>query len=264
MRVDKCCPPVHATFSILSQHNKSIMYFTLNWKHSSIFFSIEMFKISPVTIRDLINSHSRQLTHSLTQSLHSRDLCMVCNTMHVLAGSARSMSRCSQLHFYYHLFGVTINGLMGASQIKIWYTLNVALKAVKYEQTKPEKAKNIFEQTYIVNNCTVVITIKPSRNMTSTAYTMVKQINYGTYLVSTQECKTYTNTRNSGKSANLQNNVVISWYTFSILELEALEACYWLRATGFPQYAQMYEGNCEHSVSLCVNMRCEVVCLYDI
>lgn len=25
-------------------------------------------------------------------------------------------------------------------------------------------------------------------------------------------------------------------------ELEANEACRWLRATGFPQYAQMYEG----------------------
>lgn len=26
------------------------------------------------------------------------------------------------------------------------------------------------------------------------------------------------------------------------LEIEAAEACKWLRATGFPQYAQMYEG----------------------
>lgn len=26
------------------------------------------------------------------------------------------------------------------------------------------------------------------------------------------------------------------------LEIEATEACKWLRATGFPQYAQMYEG----------------------
>ena len=25
-------------------------------------------------------------------------------------------------------------------------------------------------------------------------------------------------------------------------ELEALEACYWLKAAGFPQYAQAYEG----------------------
>ncbi|XP_028401518.1 rho GTPase-activating protein 7-like isoform X5 [Dendronephthya gigantea] len=29
----------------------------------------------------------------------------------------------------------------------------------------------------------------------------------------------------------------------SLSELEALEACYWLRATGFPQYAQMYEDS---------------------
>mgnify|MGYP001550849564 CR=1 FL=1 len=26
-------------------------------------------------------------------------------------------------------------------------------------------------------------------------------------------------------------------------EIEAVEACRWLRAAGFPQYAQMYEGN---------------------
>ncbi len=30
--------------------------------------------------------------------------------------------------------------------------------------------------------------------------------------------------------------------SFLISELEATEACRWLRATGFPQYAQMYEG----------------------
>jgi hypothetical protein len=28
----------------------------------------------------------------------------------------------------------------------------------------------------------------------------------------------------------------------SFIEIEAAEACKWLRATGFPQYAQMYEG----------------------
>jgi hypothetical protein len=28
----------------------------------------------------------------------------------------------------------------------------------------------------------------------------------------------------------------------SVLEIEAKEACDWLRATGFPQYAQLYEG----------------------
>jgi hypothetical protein len=27
-------------------------------------------------------------------------------------------------------------------------------------------------------------------------------------------------------------------------EIEAQEACKWLRAAGFPQYAQMYEGKC--------------------
>uniref|UniRef100_A0A1B0CDI3 Uncharacterized protein n=1 Tax=Lutzomyia longipalpis TaxID=7200 RepID=A0A1B0CDI3_LUTLO len=27
-----------------------------------------------------------------------------------------------------------------------------------------------------------------------------------------------------------------------IAEIEAIEACKWLRAAGFPQYAQMYEG----------------------
>ena len=29
---------------------------------------------------------------------------------------------------------------------------------------------------------------------------------------------------------------------FAVAEIEALEACTWLRAAGFPQYAQMYEG----------------------
>lgn len=31
-------------------------------------------------------------------------------------------------------------------------------------------------------------------------------------------------------------------YLFYYTELEALEACYWLKAAGFPQYAQSYEG----------------------
>lgn len=51
-----------------------------------------------------------------------------------------------------------------------------------------------------------------------------------------------------------------------ISELEALEACYWLRATGFPQYAQMYEGNYEHSISHLnwgVNFKCEVAYLHN-
>lgn len=29
---------------------------------------------------------------------------------------------------------------------------------------------------------------------------------------------------------------------FLSLEIEAKEACDWLRVTGFPQYAQLYEG----------------------
>jgi hypothetical protein len=32
------------------------------------------------------------------------------------------------------------------------------------------------------------------------------------------------------------------YYLFCITEIEAAEACKWLRAAGFPQYAQMYEG----------------------
>ena len=31
----------------------------------------------------------------------------------------------------------------------------------------------------------------------------------------------------------------------SLLEIEAKEACDWLRAAGFPQYAQLYEGKLE-------------------
>lgn len=31
-------------------------------------------------------------------------------------------------------------------------------------------------------------------------------------------------------------------YPFSFPEIEAKEACDWLRAAGFPQYAQLYEG----------------------
>lgn len=41
-------------------------------------------------------------------------------------------------------------------------------------------------------------------------------------------------------SVNLSlTNILFLCYT----ELEALEACYWLKAAGFPQYAQAYEGN---------------------
>lgn len=39
-------------------------------------------------------------------------------------------------------------------------------------------------------------------------------------------------------------------YSFSfwifVAEIEAIEACKWLRAAGFPQYAQMYEGKFKH------------------
>lgn len=34
---------------------------------------------------------------------------------------------------------------------------------------------------------------------------------------------------------------ILSFF-YSLLEIEAKEACDWLRATGFPQYAQLYEG----------------------
>lgn len=34
----------------------------------------------------------------------------------------------------------------------------------------------------------------------------------------------------------------LSIYYFFFTEIEAKEACKWLRAAGFPQYAQMYEG----------------------
>lgn len=31
-------------------------------------------------------------------------------------------------------------------------------------------------------------------------------------------------------------------FVYFVSELESLEACYWLKAAGFPQYAQSYEG----------------------
>lgn len=40
------------------------------------------------------------------------------------------------------------------------------------------------------------------------------------------------------KWINFPNVHVISF----VIEIEAQEACKWLRAAGFPQYAQMYEG----------------------
>jgi len=43
-----------------------------------------------------------------------------------------------------------------------------------------------------------------------------------------------------------------------LAELEALEACYWLKAAGFPQYAQAYEGKHDeiltvHIISLLIS-----------
>ena len=35
---------------------------------------------------------------------------------------------------------------------------------------------------------------------------------------------------------------LIVFFVVCFSEIEALEACKWLRAAGFPQYAQMYEG----------------------
>ena len=35
---------------------------------------------------------------------------------------------------------------------------------------------------------------------------------------------------------------IVNCSCFCVAEIEALEACTWLRAAGFPQYAQMYEG----------------------
>lgn len=40
---------------------------------------------------------------------------------------------------------------------------------------------------------------------------------------------------------NFQFNEIIC-FSLLITEIEATEACQWLRAAGFPQYAQMYEG----------------------
>jgi len=32
-----------------------------------------------------------------------------------------------------------------------------------------------------------------------------------------------------------------------LLELEAMEACEWLREAGFPQYAQLYRSSCTYN-----------------
>jgi len=36
--------------------------------------------------------------------------------------------------------------------------------------------------------------------------------------------------------------ILIRCFVVFVTEIEAKEACKWLRAAGFPQYAQMYEG----------------------
>ena len=41
-----------------------------------------------------------------------------------------------------------------------------------------------------------------------------------------------------------ESDVVVVW---CVTEIEALEACRWLRAAGFPQYAQMFEGKTAHA-----------------
>ena len=43
------------------------------------------------------------------------------------------------------------------------------------------------------------------------------------------------------KAIHVLMSKVISMYSY-FSELEALEACYWLKAAGFPQYAKVYEG----------------------
>lgn len=46
-----------------------------------------------------------------------------------------------------------------------------------------------------------------------------------------------------------RKNLIVTMYDLSfqwflcLIEIEAKEACDWLRAAGFPQYAQLYEGN---------------------
>lgn len=42
-------------------------------------------------------------------------------------------------------------------------------------------------------------------------------------------------------TTNQMANIVCCMF-FPFLEIEAKEACDWLRAAGFPQYAQLYEG----------------------
>lgn len=54
----------------------------------------------------------------------------------------------------------------------------------------------------------------------------------------------YNKTRVYYKRRNMLRYILLTLLSFfwSVLEIEAKEACDWLRATGFPQYAQLYEG----------------------
>lgn len=59
------------------------------------------------------------------------------------------------------------------------------------------------------------------------------------------------NSRSGGEEAfslQITNQKVICFCPLS--EIEAKEACDWLRAAGFPQYAQLYEGRHLNSVLL--------------
>lgn len=53
--------------------------------------------------------------------------------------------------------------------------------------------------------------------------------------------------------------------SLSLTEIEAVEACKWLRAAGFPQYAQMYEGKfARTSVSLDIVNLILILILIDV
>ena len=48
--------------------------------------------------------------------------------------------------------------------------------------------------------------------------------------------------------------MLIFFYLFT--EIEAAEACKWLRAAGFPQYAQMFEGKFVVCLFVCLSVEC--------
>lgn len=56
------------------------------------------------------------------------------------------------------------------------------------------------------------------------------------------------------------NTLSLSLFLSLLLaEIEAVEACKWLRAAGFPQYAQMYEGKLHALPSLTI-----LIVLYNV